>query len=154
MILSDAPRTLPHMTPHPWRRLAEDWPDVQVRHVDLGARWELTRWEQPHPVIYLHEKLTQVQRRAAVTHATEHLILGPPPTYLRGAVERRVVAATARYLLPDMGQIADALATYDARRAAHELWVPWSVLVDRLNGLTDSESDYVHARRDQEEDVA
>lgn len=151
MILSDARRRLPIMTPHPWRRLAEDWPAVDVRFIDLGARWELTRWESPYPVIYLHSGLTQVQRRAAVTHATEHLILGPPPAYLRASVERRVVAATARYLLPDLEALADALATYDARRAAHELWVPWGVLVDRLNALSDAESDYVHARRLREE---
>lgn len=147
MRLSDHRLRLPTVIPHPWRRLGTEWPDVRVVRVDLGHRWEITRWERPHPVIYLHHALTQVQRRTAVAHACEHLDRGAPCESLAASIEARVVAATARYLLPDLDAVASALATYDARRAAEELWVPWGVLVDRLNGLTDAESEYVHSRR-------
>lgn len=148
MRLSDPALSIGGVIPHPWRRLGDDWPEVRVVRADLGHRWEITRWENPHPVVYLHQELNQVQRRTAVAHACEHLDRGVPCETLRASIEARVVAATARYLLPDLDQIADALAIYDARRAAEELWVPWGVLVDRLNGLSDAESDYVHSRRE------
>lgn len=148
MILSVAGRKMTDVIPHPWRRLGQDWPDVEVRRVDLGGRWEITRWEHPHPVVYLHQALNQVQGRAAIAHACEHLDRGAPCESLRASIERRVVAATARYLLPDLDLLADTLAVYDARRAADEMWVPWGVLVDRLNGLSDAESEYVHSKRE------
>lgn len=136
------------VTPNPWRRLAEDWPEVRVEYSDLGQRWERTRWELGGPVIHLHERLLQVQARYAVAHATEHLVRGAPCESLRASIEARVLADTARWLLPDLDKVADVLAAYDLRAAASELWVPWQCLVDRLNGLSDDESEYVHARRE------
>jgi hypothetical protein len=147
MKLSSVRDMLSRMTPNPWRRLADEWPAVRVEHVDLGERWECTRWESAGPVIYLHEDLLQVQRRYAIAHACEHLDRGAPCRTLRAAIEARVVTATAKWLLPDLDKIVDVLSCYDLRAAASELWVPWGCLVDRLNNLSDAESLYVHQRR-------
>jgi hypothetical protein len=131
--------------PNPWDRLREDWPQVKWHKADLGSRRGETRWYDDGRIeILTHHDLTQVARRAALAHELEHLDWGAPCHTLRASNEARVIAATARYLLPDLEQIRDAVHTYDLRRAAHELWVPFTVLVDRLNGLTDDESHYVH----------
>jgi len=137
------------MIPNPWRRLRTDWPAVEVHEADLGHRWEVTRWEAAGPRIYLHEDLTQVQRRAALTHALEHLDRGAPCESLRAAIEQRVVDATARWLLPDAEVIAAAMTAYDddLHRAAHELWVPFHVLVDRIHTLTEDEWALIDKRR-------
>jgi hypothetical protein len=67
---------------------------------------------------------------------------------LRATIERKVVDATARYLLPDIDLIADAMAVYDDHRAAHELWVPYRILIDRLKGMSDADLDQLAARRE------
>lgn len=155
-ILSDPGRTLRVMLVNPWQRLAADWPGIPVRYEDLGAehRHGLSRWFDGRPVeIVLHERLTQVQRRCALAHELEHLERGAPCESLRASIERRVIASTARYLLPNLDLLAEAIAVYDLRRAAHELWVTFPIVVDRLRGLNDRELEQVTARRLQE-DVA
>jgi hypothetical protein len=149
--LSVALSRLRSMIPNPWQRLREDWPDVRIERTDLGHRWELTRWERPVPVIYLHQNLTQVQERAALTHACEHLDRGAPCESLRASIEQRVVDATARWLLPDAEVLAAAIAAYDSdlHRVAHELWVPFHVLIDRIHTLTEDEWVYIDKRRDE-----
>lgn len=137
------------MVPHPWRRFGTDWPGVEVRFVNwLGQRWEETRWEPDGPVVYMNGRIQQVKRRAAITHACEHLDRGAPCDAMRARDEMRVVNATARWLLPDLDLVADTLAVYPLSHAAHELWVPKRILIERLNGLTDDESEYVHSRRE------
>lgn len=149
MILSDLARRLPGMVPNPWQRFADDWPDVGVSYADLGHRWGVTRWPAGGtPQIVLHEGLNQVKRRCVLAHELEHLDRGAPCRTLKAQIERRVINATAVYLLPDLELVARTIAVYDLRRAAEELWVTWQVLVERLNALTDAESDYVHSRRD------
>lgn len=130
------------MHPDLWQRRVADWPEVDVCSVDLGDRWEVTRWEPGGPVVYLHRRLTQVQQRAALTHALEHLDRGAPCASLRATIEQRVVAATARWLLPDLTAIADSISAFDGdlRRVAHELWVPFHILLDRLRGLDAAEA--------------
>jgi hypothetical protein len=148
--LSEGQHKLAIMHPNPWHRLSEDWPAVEVRFQDLGARWEITRWEASGPVIYLHEELTQVQRRAALAHAIEHLERGAPCHTLRASIEQRVVNATALWLLPDVEIMAAAIAAYDCElhRVAHELWVPFHVLIDRIKTLTDDEWVYIDKHRE------
>jgi hypothetical protein len=132
------------MHPDPWTRFAEDWPAVTWRKVDLGLRWGLTRWVGGQPVeVLLHSNLTQVQRRVTIAHECEHLDRGAPCRSMRGRDEQKVRDATARYLIPDLGQLAAHLAAYDVHRAADELWVTYPVLVDRLRGLSDTELERV-----------
>src|SRR5689334_6344497 len=112
------------MQVNPWQRLAEDWPAVTVEYAALGADWGRTRWVRGKPrVIILNEQLTQVQRRVTVAHECEHLDRGAAHESLRASEERRVLAAAARYLLPDLDLLAATLAVYDLHRAADELWV-------------------------------
>lgn len=136
------------MTPNPWRRLAADYPDVEVRYANLGFRWAETHWTPDGAYIVLHRDLNQVQRRAGIAHEVEHLDRGAPCRTLRATIERRVIDATARYLLPDLEVIGDALMAYDQRRAADELWVPHRILVDRLTGMSDADLDYLAGRRE------
>lgn len=152
-ILSEPSHAL--LAANPWQRLAEEWPAVQVLEDDLGSPHihGMTRWKRAEPVaVVLHKDLTQVQRRCALAHELEHLDRGAPCEALRAASERRVVTATARYLLPDLSLIADMLEAYDIRRAASELWVTFPVMVDRVRAFTDSELEFITARRG--EDVA
>lgn len=150
-VLSDPARTLRVMSINPWQRLAEQWPGIPVVYADLGSTYRhgISRWKHGRPVeIALHERLTQVQRRCALAHELEHLDRGAPCESLRASIERRVLNATARYLLPDLDLLADALSVYDWHRAADELWVTFPVLVDRLKALTDREVERVTLRRD------
>lgn len=154
-ILSDPERTLRIMLVNPWQRLAAEWPHIPVNYEDLGNvhKHGVSRWAadgKPLEIV-LHERLTQVQRRCALAHELAHLDRGAPCESLRASIERRVIAETARYLLPDLDLLAAALAVYDLRRAANELWVTFPVLVDRLRGLTDHELDFVTERRRSEE---
>jgi hypothetical protein len=148
-ILSDPGRTLRIMSVNPWQRLAEEWPRVPVVYADLGPhRYGESRWKAGRPVgIVLHRRLTQVQRRCTLAHELEHLDRGAPCETLRASIERRVINATARYLLPNLDLLAETLGAYDLRRAADELWVTFPVLVDRLRSLTDKELEYVTSRR-------
>lgn len=136
------------MHPNPWRRLAEDWPDVSVTYADLGHRWGITEWAPSGARIVLHRDLNQVKRRCVIAHECEHLDRGAPCDSLRASIEQRVLDATARYLLPDLEVVARTIGVYDLRRAADELWVSFPVLVDRLNGLRDGELDLVLSRRE------
>ena len=98
---------------HPWRALRT------LTHV-------VVVWARPHPaapaatdgatVIWLDPRMTQAERRCALTHELVHLEHGhrgcQPP-----AVEHAVRAAAARQLIT-LEQLADAL--------------PWSMSLDEL----------------------
>ena len=149
--LSDPKRTLRIMSVNPWQRLAEEWPRVPVTYADLGSPYKhgLTRWKAGRPIaVVLHERLTQVQRRCTLAHELEHLDRGAPCESLRASIEQRVVRATARYLLPDIALIADAVRLYDLHRAADELWVTFPVLVDRLRTMSDAELSLIGDERE------
>lgn len=138
-------RTLRPMHPNPWDRLGSDWPEIPVRYATLGGPWGLTRWINGRPrEIVLNCELTQVQRRVTIAHECEHLDRGMPCASLQASIEQRVLSATARYLIPDLEVLGRTVAVYDLHRAAEELWVTFPVVVDRLNGLSDEESLYVH----------
>lgn len=149
--MSDPARTLAIMTVNPWQRLAEDWPQIQVVYSDFAipTQWGESRWHDGRPVgIVLNKHLNQVERRCVLAHELEHLDRGAPHETLRPHIERRVLKATAAYLLPDLTVLADALAAATLREAAEDLWVTWSVLIERLRGLSDAELDFVAARRE------
>lgn len=151
MILSDPVRTLRAMAVNPWERLAHDWPQIPVRYEDFDDPYlhGLARWSRGRAVeIVLANDLTQVQRRCAIAHELEHLDRGQPCDSLRASIERRVVDATAKYLLPDLELLAETLAVYDMHRAALELWVTFPVLVERLRTLTDDQVAAVMSRCD------
>jgi uncharacterized protein DUF955 len=140
--------TVRDVHPNPWQRLARDWPAVDVHYAELGQVWGRTRWTRDGALIILNQRLTQVQRRVTIAHELEHLDRGAPCATLRASIEQRVLTDTARYLLPDIDAVAEAVAVYDLRRAANELWVTFPVLVDRLRALSAAQLAYVAQRRD------
>lgn len=150
-ILSEPSRTLRIMSVNPWQRLAEEWPRVALIYSEkmLPTHWGESRWKQGKPVgIVLNHKLTQVQRRCALAHELEHFNHGAPCGTIRSHIERRVLKSTALYLLPNLDEIADALADNSVHAAAEDLWVTWSVLVERLRTMSDADLDFVASRRE------
>ena len=126
---------------HPWRSLRT------LTHV-------VVVWARPHPaapaatdgatVIWLDPRMTQAERRCALTHELVHLEHGhhgcQPP-----AVEHAVRAAAARHLIT-LEQLADALPwSMSLDELADELWVTELVLLDRLAGLTRAEREHLAA---------
>ena len=117
--------------PHPWRDLRA------LAHVAI-------HFDELHPGvwgasdgdcrIWMDRRLGQVERRCTLAHELEHLRRGH-----RGCqdekTESTVVAAAARYLLPDPRVVAEALvwAWGDLTVAAEELWVDEPTLRARLD---------------------
>ncbi|MFL0459085.1 ImmA/IrrE family metallo-endopeptidase [Kytococcus sedentarius] len=129
-------------TPHPWRDLRD------LR--DLTLHWRRLPW----PVsgctdgerVWLHDGLSQVERRCVLAHELEHVRRGHREAQ-PAAVEREVRRAVAAYLLPDLAVVAGAMAWAHARdEAAEELWVTPAVLQDRLEGLTEEERAWMGSR--------
>ena len=84
--------------------------------------------------IWMADDLSQVERRCVLAHELEHVKRGH-----RGCqpdvIERAVRHYAARYLLPDIHLVADALvwAGSHSREAADHLWVTERTLVARLD---------------------
>lgn len=84
--------------------------------------------------IWMRPDLSQVERRCALAHELEHVRRGH-----RGCqpaeVEARVDHHAARFLLPDIRHVADALvwSAGDASEAADVLWVTRWMLAARLD---------------------
>lgn len=135
------------MSPHPWRELRA-LAHVVVHHRELhpsGTRGVTDGVRR----IWLDSRLTQVERRCTLAHELVHIKAGHTgcqPT----AVEARVEAAAARYLLPDAAAIGDALVWARGRLpvAADELWVDVPTLTTRLDDrwLTATDRDVIRER--------
>lgn len=130
-------------TPHPWRDLRDHLAHVTVHWRTL-----------PSPVsgctdgerVWLHDGLSQVERRCVLAHELEHVRRGHREAQ-PAAVEREVRRSVARYLLPDLAALAGALAWANTQdEAAEELWVTPAVLRDRLEGLTEAERAWLDSR--------
>lgn len=125
------------MDPNPWLYLKEHWSDVPVYIRLLGGDWGRTIWTPDGPQIYLAHTLGPIARRVTLAHEIQHLEHGLPHDLDEN--EQVVVADTARWLLPDVDEIGHRLVDLDVARAARELQVTRSVLLDRLDVLTHAE---------------
>lgn len=86
--------------------------------------------------ISLRSDLTHEQRRCTLLHECLHAEHGPVLRVFRERHETDVRRRTARILLPEVEQVADALAwTASYVEAAEELQVDAGVLRDRLRWL-------------------
>ena len=130
---------------HPWRAFRA------LSHIRL--RWAVlpeglygyTDHELGEVVIA--QGLTQAERRCTIAHETQHALRGPVPAYLRTREEERVDRDAARLLLPDIGDVAEAMAwSLSVEEAADELWVDADTLRCRLRHLHPSERGYLHRR--------
>lgn len=126
------------MTFHPWRELRH-MPHVRVSWVDLPMG-TLGRTNGVDHIEIAHD-LLQVERRCALTHELQHMVMGhrghQPP-----AVELTVRVIVARRLIPFPALLnAYRWAGHNLHDMAEELWVTEDVLADRLNYLRAGERD-------------
>lgn len=137
--MSAADGTVDLMTrPHPWRDLRALAHVTLHLTADLGPGvWGATDGARR---IWLDTGLTQRERRSTLAHELEHLRRGHTGCQ-DPATERAVEAAAARYLLPEIREIADALvwAGCHLDAAADELWVDEQLLRARLEHLHPAE---------------
>lgn len=128
--------------PDPWSVLRSR-PDLTLVWAgDLPAHWR--GCTDGHSTIWIRTGLSQTERRCVIAHELVHIRhhhAGHQPA----CVERQVRAETARWLIPDLHLIRDALCMPDP---AAELWVTPAVLRDRLAGLTDRERSRIQASLD------
>lgn len=113
---------------NPWAALG-DHPDIEVQFTAMADR---DGWSVPYPgrpVILLEERLTQVERNAALAHELVHLERGWP-CQASWAEEERVHDEVARRLVP-LGrllrwvvQLERAGETVEPWMAAEEFHVP------------------------------
>lgn len=130
--------------PHPWRTLRA-LPRITLVWADLptGVRG-LT---DGHSRIWLHRRLLQRERRAALAHELVHIERGhrgcQPPS-----IERAVRQAVARWLLPDLRAVCDELVFYAGHLelVAEALWVDRVTVEARLECLTAGEREYLSTR--------
>lgn len=135
---------------NPWKRLSK------LAHIDLI-------WHQAGPmgltdhdagIVSLRRDLTRAQRRSTLAHELLHVQRGPTldDAVLVEREELRVEKESARWLLPDVRAIGEALAwAYDLDEAADELDVDARTLWVRLAHLHPAERGYLRGRLDAAE---
>lgn len=147
--MSEVAASVPPML-HPWRSLR--------RHQDITVRWKrmpglLGTWCERTRTITLHPDQSQRQRRCTLTHETIHAERGHQGN-CTGAVERAVNLESARRLIP-LDRLAEALAwSQDEGEVADELWVDVETTRARIDGLTDTEKNYIEHRIAAKEEAA
>ena len=125
--MSEVARSVYHAMFDPWAE-ARRIPGLEVKITRLPA---FLQGCTDGRVIYLDDRLTEREKRCALTHELVHLDMGhgecQPP-----AVERRVRAITAALLIPER-MLKDTLRwTQCPYEAAEELSVTVPVLRDRV----------------------
>lgn len=91
--------------------------------------------------------MTQAERRSTILHECLHVERGPALSTLAAREELRVEKETARLLLPNIKDVADALAwARSTAEAADELWVDEQLLRCRLTYLHPAERGYLQQR--------
>jgi hypothetical protein len=135
--------TVPAMFPHPWRLLAS------LTHIDLVWHDGGDMGETDHEAgtISLRRGMTWAERRSTVIHECLHVLRGPSLDTLEEREELRVEKESARWLLPDVRVIGEAMAwAHNRAEAADELHVDERTLAIRLRYLHPSERGYLRER--------
>ncbi len=137
--------TVAAMFPHPWRVLRS------LEHIDL--RWHdgghMGETDHDAGTISLRRGMTWAERRSTVLHECLHVMRGPVPDTFEEREELRVEKEAARWLLPDVRLMGDALAWAHCRaEAADELGVDERTLAIRLRYLHPAERGYLKGRLD------
>lgn len=137
---------------NPWRRLSK------LAHIDLiwhdGGPMGLT--DHAAGTISLQRGLTRAERRSTLAHELMHVQRGPTldDPALVEREELRVERESARWLLPDVRPIGEALAwAYDLDEAAAELGVDARTLWVRLHYAHPTERGYLRRRLEHAEVV-
>lgn len=121
--------------PHPWRRLREVWPHLDLVFADLPAgTWGLSTPE----AIWLDRGLSQAERRCTLEHELVHREWGHVGCQ-DAATEAAVHRVVARRLVP-YALLASALPwAATVEELAEELWVDEETVRVRLAHLHPSE---------------
>lgn len=123
----------------PWSVLRSR-PDITLIWAgDLPAHWR--GCTDGHSTIWIRTGLSQTERRCVLAHELVH-IRHQHDGHQSTSVERQVRAETARWLIPDLRLLRDALLMTDPPA---ELWVTPAVIHDRLDHLTDQEQQAIEA---------
>jgi hypothetical protein len=136
------------MLPHPWRTFRDliDW-TLEWSHLPSGV-WGVTDFDTR--TVTLRHGMNQAERRCTIAHEIQHILRGPAPVGLEEWEEELVDRNAARFLLPSVEAIGDALVWADWNQfvAAEELWVDELILAARLRYLHPSEKGYLRERFD------
>lgn len=131
----------------PWRQLATDWPEIEVRHEPLTGR---LLGELRYPVIVLRRDSSPAQQRCTLAHELVHLergILDCGPWLDREERTVELVAArrliTPRQLVTAVRELGDDA---DLRRLAVALEVDRQTLRTRLDALSRAERRQLNGR--------
>lgn len=125
---------------HPWR-LLRALEHVRLEFAELP---EGTVAASGPGLIVLDSRLSQAERRSALTHEILHILAGHRGRQPQ-AVERAVELGAARLLIP-MDLLLDKLAwTEDLDELAEECHVDRQMLMARLDGLTEAERSQIQA---------
>lgn len=122
------------MTYHPWRELRRR-ADIDLVFAPLPPPLHAATDGR---VIWMHDKLLQVERRCALVHELVHIERGDTCTQSE-AVERAVRGEAARRLIPFEDLVDAARWSRDHFEVADDLWVTPTVLADRIGTLTPDE---------------
>lgn len=113
---------------------------LEIPDTDRDSVYAMTSWHaHGGRVVTLHYRLTEVQRRAALVHEMHHLAAGGVCRTRCPEQEAVVVAETARWLIPDVAELADQLSRMSTNYVAAQYLVPRFVVSDRLNAATPAE---------------
>lgn len=135
--------------PNPWAVL-RDQPHLRLHTGPLPAGY---RGLTDGTIIWLSDRLTQRERRSTLAHELVHVRRGHRG-HQPACVEDAVQAEAARWLLPDIHELADVLAAEPLPEAAQTLWVSDDLLTARLAHLHPSERAYLQARAHHLEGIA
>lgn len=130
---------------HPWRAFRA-LSDITLRwaHLPDGI---LGYADYEFGEVVLAKGMTQTERRCTIAHEVEHLLRGPVAPHMVAREEIVVDKNVARLLLPNIDEVADALAWADGHaEAAEELWVDEHTLRARLKHLHPAERGYLKSR--------
>lgn len=145
--MSVVAHTVPPVSfPNPWRLLRS------LTHIDLVWHDGGDMGETDHDAgtISLRRGMTWTQRRSTLAHECIHVLRGPTLDTLEDREELHVEKEAARWLLPDVGEIGEALAWAHTRaEAADELHVDERTLAIRLRYLHPCERGYLRERLEE-----
>lgn len=135
------------MINHPWRRLRDQHPRIDVVWAPLPDG--LAGYWDGHRTIVLDSALTQAARRSTLEHELAHVERGPVPAdaVLAAREEATVDEIAARRLIP-LGLLVDALRWCQGAAGAalaDEVWTDQHTLNVRLATLTADERKHIEA---------
>lgn len=134
----------------PWAELAK-WPNIEVRFARLDDR--VVGLTNGRDLIWLDDRLNQVERRCVLVHELEHVWAGHSSCQPL-KVEMAICQRAARRLITPGALAAAWPWSSNLFELAEELCVTPQTLRDRLHGMTEAEYALIEGERVNERWVA